>query len=34
MQLILKILAAARNVFNGLCLFQKTLQQFLSYKGQ
>ena len=33
-QLILKIIASKCNVFNGLCLCRKTLQQCLSYEGQ
>ena len=32
-QSILKILASKYDVFNGLCLCKKTLQQCLSYEG-
>ena len=31
---ILKVTASKCNVFNGLCLCKKTLQQCLSYEGQ
>ena len=33
-QSILKVIVLKCNVFNGLCLCKKKLQQCLSYKGQ
>ena len=33
-RIILKIIASKCNVFNGLCLCKKTLQQCLNYEGQ